>query len=154
MLEAVFKMASQNIGALCIGDRTERGVRLHGVLSERDLITKIGSSVTKVSGHRVSDIMTPSAEVACTNSEDHLMTCLKTMLVWHSPQCTFAACLSENTSCQLKIPRPPTNSLLQAGNFRHLPVEEDGDIVSMISIKDIAWSAGMNRGVLGGHSEE
>ncbi|SFI41256.1 CBS domain-containing protein [Jannaschia pohangensis] len=97
--DAVAELAARRIGALVV---SSDGRRAEGILSERDIVRRLGQDGADVLTHKVSDLMTSK-----------LQTC--------APGDRSDAILARMTE----------------GRFRHMPVEEDGLLVGLISLGDV-----------------
>ena len=96
--EAVRLLAEKNVGCVLV---VEGGV-LVGLLSERDVLMKIGNDYPQCAGRPVRDFMTPRPETL-------------------SPQDTVAFALNR----------------MAVGNYRHVPLEENGRPTGILSIRDM-----------------
>lgn len=75
--EAIAKFSAFNIGSLAV---TNKENKLVGVLSQRDIITKICSHNKSPAGILVKDICTYSPNVIVAKKEDSLETCMNKMI--------------------------------------------------------------------------
>jgi CBS domain-containing protein len=75
--EAIAKFSAFNIGSLAV---TNNKNKLVGVLSQRDIVTKICSHNKCTSGLFVKDICTYSPNVIVAKSDDSLETCMNKMI--------------------------------------------------------------------------
>lgn len=100
--EAVRELNDRRIGAVVV---TARDGRLIGILSERDIVRRLGESETRVLGLPVKALMT---EKPVTCSPDDTIERLMSLMTRH--------------------------------RVRHLPVEEEGRLVGLVSIGDVVKS--------------
>jgi CBS domain-containing protein len=94
--EAAKRMAARGVGAVIVME----GVRLAGILTERDLLKAVAGGLRE--GARTSDWMTRHPEtIESDDSTDHAA------------------------------------ALMIHGGFRHLPVVDAGEVVGILSIRDL-----------------
>ena len=65
LLSAIKKMAKHNIGCLVIKDKS---IKIHGIISERDILKKAVAKQKNLAKLRVVDIMTTKVKTADINS--------------------------------------------------------------------------------------
>ncbi len=81
--EAVRIMAEQNIACLVVTDAQNKVV---GVLSERDILTRVADNYSVIAGNPVSDVMTPQpTTVFETTKPAHVMNLMSEGLFRHVP---------------------------------------------------------------------
>jgi CBS domain-containing protein len=105
---ACMAMDGASIGALAVLD----GMRLTGIVTERDIIRKCIAMGRRTDRTCVADIMTPEPETIAADG-------------------TLGDAMSA----------------MAAGGFRHMPVTDGGDVVGMISMRDVPTDciAGLER---------
>lgn len=113
--EAMQAMLEHNTGAVLIVD--EAG-HLLGIFSERDLLARVAGPVVDALGPEGQAANTLSAPVSCNQPVSEFMTPNPETV---RPSDTLAFVLQK----------------MDAGGYRHLPVEEPGQPLRMISVRDM-----------------
>ena len=119
--EAVQRFAAYNLGALAVSSKG----KVVGIISERDYVTKIALLGRSSKTTRVSEVATMGANLVVANINDSIEG--KGVEVFSPYRRTLI--FTENTECMRKM---------LGRDIRHLPItDETGDVVGMLSIKDI-----------------